>query len=260
MIRSHPASSSDSSDNSSLGDDLPVSPPDRQEVVIRQQVRRLSWRLVGDATLGIFSLEAPFARTLRDFMRRPRMAFESYLGAERFQFSNPLKLFITLTAVSTFLSYLVGNFEMLVEGFAIGAREAGPDQALSVEQEQALAQFIQRNYNLMVLGGLPVVSLITRLVYRKRVYNFPEHLALNSFAFSVITALYLVQLVPAVLLPMLPGVYMAASLAYLVWAYRRILGPGWIRAISAVALVTVTYAAIFTAAIGLFAAHLRSLG
>ena len=232
--------------------EFPSVPPAEQDLTVHRRVRRLDWNLLADATLGFFSLETTFGRTLRWFLRRPRAAFEGYLGAERLSFSNPLKLLITLTAISTFLNFVAGNFDALVEGVAMSVRESKPGQALTVGQEAALTQFLQRNYNLFVFGGLPVISLATRLVYWKRAYNFVEHLALNSFILSVGTAAYVVLFVPSILFPSVILIYVALSLVYQTWTYRLVMGPGWMRALAAVTLSSGIYFVILAIAVGFY--------
>ena len=231
---------------------LPAVPPAEQELVLRRRGRRLGWGLVADATLGFFTMESTFARTLYSFLLRPRAAFEGYLGADRLRYSNPLKIIITLTAVSTFVGYLAGNFDNLVEGFMIGMRESDPKDALTVEQELAFAQFIQRHFNLIVFGGLPAIALVTRVLYLKRAYNFIEHLALNSFMLSVSTAAYVLLFIPSILFPNVMMAYVVLSLAYQTWAYRVVLGPGWLRAITAVLLTTFVYFIGLSICMGLY--------
>ncbi|WP_221031513.1 hypothetical protein [Actomonas aquatica] len=258
MDGSSGANETDSPVSQRRADELPAPPPERQEVLLRREVKRLDWSLLGDATLGFFSMETTFTRTLRDFVVNPRRAFESYLGPARLQFSNPLKLLITLVAISTFLNYLVGNFDAVVDGWAMGAQEAGTEQTLTLEQQAALSAFLQRYYNLLVLGGLPVVAFITRFVYWNRAYNVVEHLALNSFALSVTTSFYILLVGPAIKFPLVMALYGMGSLGYQTWVYRRVMGPGWFRALAATTLSTLSSMMIFIAALGLYVAYLQA--
>ena len=253
MASSDKASPSDAPSPRPVKNGLPSVPPAEQELTLSRQVRRLNWGLLTEALFGFFSLETTFGRTLRAFLLRPRLAFEGYLGAQRLLYSNPVKLLITLTAVSTFLNYLIGNFENMVEGVSIGVVESNPDKALTNEQQVAFAQFLQRNYNLLVLGGLPIMALVTRLVYLKRAYNFVEHLALNSFLVSVSTTAQIILFIPTILFPdVVTTTYFVLSISYQTWAYRSICGPGWFRAISATILTTGLYFIVFSITIGLY--------
>jgi hypothetical protein len=171
-------------------------------------------------------------------------------------YSNPLKILITLTAISTFLNYLSGNFDNMVEGVAIGVRDYNLNDALTTEQETAFAQFLQRNYNLLVFGGLPFIAVATKLVYLKRAYNFVEHLAFNSFILSVSTAGYILLFIPTILFPNVAIIYLVPSLGYQTWAYRVVFGPSWIRAIAAMILTTALYFGVLTIPIGLYLKYL----
>jgi hypothetical protein len=139
-----------------------------------------------------------------------------------------------------------------VEGVAIGVRDSNPEEALTMAQEMAFAQSLQRNYNLLVFGGLPLIALATRLVYLKRAYNFVEYLAFNSFILSVSTAAYVLLFLPTILFPSVTIIYLVLSLGYQTWAYRVVFGPGWIRAISAMILTTALYFVVLSITIGLY--------
>lgn len=217
--------------------ELPPPPPDDTVIVVEHTLRRLDWTLVGEATLGFFSMERGFWFTLRGFAFNPRSAFEGYLGKERLRFNNPLKLVIFLSALTAFLSHQFEAFHLVrLDG------EAGVTRA-----DAAQATFLQQNYNLLMLASLPVMALLSWLCYRKRVYNVLEHLALNAFHLSVSTAAYLAML-PLIL--RWPGgvlaTYSLLALGYQTWVYRRVLGPGWLGAAGATLATTVVYLAMVT--------------
>tara|TARA_R110002167_G_scaffold180438_2_gene380697 strand:- start:145 stop:885 length:741 start_codon:yes stop_codon:yes gene_type:complete len=212
--------------------DFPATPASEQTVVVTHTLKRLDLRVLWDASLGAFSLEQGFGYTLGQFLRRPRASFEAYLGADRLKFSNPLKIVMVLTAAATFANY---QFDMFG---ALGS----PDQAGSNADISAQAgEFFKRNYNLILLGTLPLMALVTRVLYWKRAYNIVEHLALNAFIFGVTTVWYLVSLPLTVLWPPFGFVNGVGYLVYQTWVYRRVLGPGWGRAIAATLLITVGY-------------------
>lgn len=215
-------------------DDFPTRPPEDEVFVVENRIRRIDWSLVGDATLGAFNAERGFWFTMRGFVKNPSKAFEGYLGADRLRYYNPLKMVIFLSALTTFLMHQV-PLEML--------QFSGDGGELTPEAEE-IAEFSQRNYNLLLLSSLPMMALVTRLFYWGRVYNFLEHLVLNAFQVSVITVAYIVMLPSIVLWPVTMLIYMVLALVYQSWLYRRVLGPGWFRAITATLVVTIVYTAV----------------
>ncbi len=216
---------------------LPTAPPDEQTIVEERRIRRLDWSVVGDATLGVFNAERGFWFTLRGFAVNPQQAFRGYLGEDRLRYSNPLKLVIFLSALTAFLMHHLQALELIQLGSARGEQ---------TPEAQEVAAFTQRNYNLLLLSCLPMMALLTRLFYWGRVYNFLEHLALNAFQVSVITAAYLVLLPTIALWPVTNLVYLVLALVYQIWLYRRVLGPGWLRAITATLVFTVAYIGMMT--------------
>ncbi len=212
--------------------DLPPPPPEEKTVVVENQIRRLNWSLVVDATLGVFNAERGFWFTLRGFVTNPSAAFRGYLGEDRMRYSNPLKMVIFLSALTTFVMHQLQALELIEIGAVRGER---------TPEEEEVAAFAQRNYNLLLLSTLPLMALITRLFYWGRVYNFLEHLALNAFQVSVITVAYFVMLPTIALWPVTNFGYLVLALVYQTWLYRRVLGPGWFRATVATLVVTVAY-------------------
>lgn len=210
---------------------LPEAPPDEQTVVMKHRIRRLSWSVVSDAVLGAFNAEKGFWFTMHGFVVNPSEAFKNYLGEDRLRYSNPIKMVIFLSAVTTFVMHQLQAFDYVqIEGVEDLTPEA-----------KATAEFVKRNYNLLILAGLPVSALITRLFYWGRIYNFLEHVALNAIQISVITLAYFAMLPAIIFWPTSNFVYMVLALAYQVWLYRRVLGPGWFRAIMATVVVTFVY-------------------
>lgn len=221
-----------------LSSKLPPAPPEDKVIVVEHRIRRLDWSLVADATLGFASAERGFWFTLRSFAFTPRKAFQAYLGEERLRFNNPLKLVVFLSALTAFLTYQLEAFQLI----DLSAR----NEAITAE-EVARLEFIKRNYNLLMLGSLPIMAGLGKLFYAGRVYNLLEHLALNAFQLGVTTALYVAIMPLIVLWPVTMGVYAIVALAYQVWVYRQVLGPGWIRAIAATLTITVGYLLMGTA-------------
>jgi hypothetical protein len=202
----------------------------------------LGWSLIGDAMLGAFNAERGFLFTIFGFLKNPRPAFEGYLGEDRLRYSNPLKMVVFLSALTAFLMHQLQAFEVV----QLRAAERTPE-------DLEVAAFMQRNYNLLLLSTLPVMAALTRLFYWGRVYNVMEHLALNAFQVSVITVAYIVVLPAIVLWPILNLLYMVLALIYQTWLYRRVLGPGWFRAVMATVIVTLAYLGVISMAAAVLA-------
>jgi len=215
---------------------MPPAPPEEQSIVINHSLRRLDWSLVSEAVWSFFSAERGFCFTMRRFAVNPRAAFEAYLGAGRLQYSNPIKVVFFLSALTAFVMHQLPVAEVV---------QVGGEGEPSAEAQKTAA-FARQNYNLLILATLPLSAAITRLFYLRRSYNFIEHVALNAFQVSVITLAYLVLLPLILIWPSVIYSYMAVSLVYQTWLYRRVLGPGSFRAISTTGLVNVVYFLVIT--------------
>ena len=128
-----------------------------------------------------------------------------------------------------------------------------PDQDSAAAATAARAnEFFKRNYNLILLCALPLMAMVTRVVYWKRAYNMVEHLALNAFLFAVTTVWYLVALPMNLLWAPFGLISGVITLVYQTWVYRRVLGAGWWRAIAATVLITIAYLLMISAMTSVF--------
>jgi len=108
-------------------------------------------------------------------------------------------------------------------------------------EARAGVEFIQQYYNLVMLGALPLMAALSRLVYCRRVYNLLEHLALNAFQVAVVTAAYLVMMPLIFVWPGGMTLYLVLAMGYQMRVYRQALGPGWFRAAAATTVITAAY-------------------
>ncbi|MCF3648162.1 hypothetical protein [Synoicihabitans lomoniglobus] len=230
--------------------DLPPPPPEEVELTVPHRLRRLGFGLVVDATLGAASFEKGFLYTVKQFVQRPRAGFQGYLGADRLKFSNPLRLLVFVTAVATFFNFQFGSMD---SEFAKAAQ--GDNGTVSPEMRENLLLMnvlLKRYFNVMMLAGVPLLGLASRVLYWKRAYNFVEHMALNAFLMSISTMAYLLTVVLGVWVGKMGLIYGVISLAYQTWVYRRVMGPGWLRAISCTIVGTVLYYIVFAAVLIVF--------
>ena len=238
-----PQSVSATSPKSDAATDFPATPAAGHTIDVTHTIKRLDMQVLWDATLGAFSLEKGFGFTLWQFLRNPRASFEGYLGADRLKFGNPLKIVLVLTAAATFANYQLDMFWTF----------SPSDQDSSAAAATAQAnEFFKRNYNLILLCALPLMALVTRVVYWKRAYNIVEHLALNGFLFAVTTVWYLLSLPVTLFWAPFGLISGVATLGYQTWVYRRVLGAGWIRASGSTLLITIAYLAMISAITSIF--------
>jgi len=138
---------------------------------------------------GIFHL-------LKGLATKPGVVAREYIEGKRKKYFNPYTFFLIMMGI-----YVLSN-----QFFSGAAKEPVPAGILKIPNEQAKANaiamfergqnmgvFMSRNGNIVSMIAIPTIAFIFWLAYRKRKYNYAEHLTANlmfttfaNLAFTVI--------------------------------------------------------------------------
>jgi hypothetical protein len=216
-----------------------------QPEVGRLTLRGIASRLATDA----LDLNRGLLFTFVEMWRRPGVVVRDYLAGRTVRYTNPLKYFLILAAVTTFVYVRSGVAAEAAAELATGLSEGGgrPLEAATV------LEFLSSYFSLVLLAGLPTSALATRLVLRRAGFTYAEHLVLNTLAGAQLCVLLGGGMVIASLIEGAAGeavglALVSASVAYLGWTLKGLTGAGWLRSLGESAAATALATGLFIAA------------
>jgi len=219
----------------------------------RRQGRFSLGPLVREAADAAFNLDSGLLRTFVDLSRRPGAMARDYVAGRTRRYANPAKYLVICVAVTTFVS--------IASGFAAAPVDAA--MAASPDAEQGLThffEFVLLYFNLILILGLPVLPLLTRLLFRRADFNLTEHLIFNTYVYAQQNLIF-VALIPAYLvagLTALTILYSVGITVYYVWACRGFFRLGAFSTVVRAAMVMVLFSVAFI--VGMTAALLLVVG
>ncbi len=232
-------------------------------------------RSLAEDMLGIFNLERGMLYTLRELFLRPSTFLDEYFNKDRRRPVHPLRFLFLTAALATFLSlnlvFVSDNFSLKPRvdesgnvNFSLGPREDGVqsiDEAVKgIENEEARAQLTEifdrastlfnQLLNTLFLVLAPLRALFSWLFFRKKGYNYAEHLAANAFMLGWQNTFFIL-LVPIAMLnvniAILVGFILSLIVTYMLASAFKT--KNWFSAISRAFAVSFCSGLVFTAVI-----------
>ena len=171
-------------------------------------------RYLGNKLVGAADLTGGFFRSIYKLLVKPGSSIRDYLSGNTSVLSNPIKMFLILGAVSTWLCI---KFQFFVN--PEGQYAASDPVGFGLENIAGYNKHSGEYFMFFTLTGVPLFALFSWLVYRKRKYNFVEHFVLNIY---IAIAQFVILMVFTPLLmqrdPNMGYVYGAFNFGYNFWA------------------------------------------
>ncbi len=191
------------------------------------KIKRISWKSLTESFLEQLNLERGLGYTVKQLLLRPRMAIEEYLFEDRHRMVKPLGFLLLVVAIAAYLSSFLLSFDT-----DIGALIAN-DAAFSRLPEDIQSLIIrffnlsQQYFNLFLMSNIPTTTLATYLIFRDQDLNFPEHLVINVYIFSIQTLL-IIPLIPfMVKVPLLSLLILVLNIGFMYYALTKIFRQSW---------------------------------
>jgi hypothetical protein len=179
----------------------------------RFTMRSLFTKLVADA----FDLNRGLPYTVRQLSTRPGAMIREYVAGRTAPYTNPVKYFLIVGAITTLAFVRAGIVGKLAGSVATGLQYGPglhPDAASVVD-------FASKYFTVIMAASIPGSALASRLMFRRARYNYAEHLIFNTYV-GAQQSLLLVVLLALTLVPGLAGysqpVSFALASAFYLWA------------------------------------------
>jgi len=195
-----------------------------------RQVRKDVLRKFLHADSGILRLTA-------DLALRPGTVAREYFAGKRKKYYDPLK-FLTLT---------VGISVLLTASFDLMTGSGGHTNPVSA--------FVAKHVNIIFFLSVPIAAGFSWLLFRKKGYNYAEHLALHAFLGGFRTVFYLLVFTPLIVLfrdyySTVLLLYFSMWAAYVAWANAQLMGgPVWLSILKTILIIVLTQVVI---SVGIF--------
>ena len=201
--------------------------------------KRLNSRQVFDNVVkDLLEWDKGFFKTFIDLSFRPEKVIRFYIEGGRKKYLNPVKYliicFIVLQILNLFgieISFIISGMSGFVSGF-----ESTSEQTLNLAIKEKLDQLADINSALMLLT-IPFVSLITKLMYHLKQYNYTEHLVINIYLFIQMFMVTTLVVVPFQIPGQSPLLLFILSYLYVYYFLYRVFS----QSIISTALKTIIY-------------------
>jgi hypothetical protein len=201
---------------------------------------RISMKLIYRSIMEALNLERGIFFTIIGLSIRPGETIREYLYQDRTRLVPPLRLLIILVTLATIATISFLTKEDFIANFQQGANMNG-GMPKAEEMDPKLKEFVTlymnnmavanlKFFNIYLMLGVPLAALGTLIMYRRREYNFAEHLVINAYIYSNTTVLYLL-FTPLFFLFSYQTIslwYMIAALPYYCFCCYQVFAPkGW---------------------------------
>lgn len=124
-------------------------------------------QLVRDFWANILDLDSKILRTIIGLTRNPGQVCRDFVSGKRIRYVHPIRYSLAILALVIILNALVG--------FDVAA--VTPPMELSEKQiavQQAVAGFVIKHLDLVMLGVIPLLAWVVKLLHRKSGFNYAE--------------------------------------------------------------------------------------
>ncbi|WKN46134.1 DUF3667 domain-containing protein [Tunicatimonas pelagia] len=147
---------------------------------------RITLHYLWQEILSTLSWDKGLFFTCKQLLINPGAAIREYIAGERKRYSNPIRFLVFATALA---SFVVIKLDLIGRALREDILASGDERAQQAQQE-AIA-FVYQYYNIIGFLTVPLLALITHAFFRRRGYNYAEHLTLAAFVTAEYTLLYL---------------------------------------------------------------------
>lgn len=193
--------------------------------------------MLGELIQSITNVERGFWYTMQRLMAAPGQVVREYVEGKRKRYFHPVRYLLILATLATVLTVWLGIFDLQQdEILSVQERAMGlePSEQSRLSQEKVQEQ-IKPYLNLITLLTLPFVSLVSLWLFRKRDYNYAEHLAINAYWTAQLSFIGLLPVFFFAFFPQAVGylfpLSILLSVIYYTFGFRQLFGVSYGQAV-----------------------------
>jgi hypothetical protein len=160
----------------------------------------------------VFNLERGILFTLKELLVSPQKVTLDYINGVTIKYFHPFRFLLVFASISAVLNYYFQSIDMVKEYFGMVKEDA--------EDTKKVGDIVNQNLTLIILAAIPIFSFFTKLFYRKRDFNYTEHLIINAYANGLASALGLITYIFYAIPPLVSiGILISSFLTFFVAGY-----------------------------------------
>ena len=225
---------------------------------------RISMQTIYESILAVFNFEKGFSFTVRKLLFTPGKTLSNYLfTAERTKHIKPLNFLILMITIATFLTLQLIKFSNsdAMSGSEIsdvmGGTEVNLGEGIPQRLNNAVGIFntlMKQYYHIFQLLKIPFFALATFWIFRKKQYNYAEHLIINSYIIAMTTFLFIIISPVAFVDLKVFTILITGTIIYMLVAYISVFEEknwkGFLQAIGCYFLATILHISLVALVVG----------
>ena len=173
---------------------------------------RITLHYLWQEVLSTLSWDKGLFFTIKELLIRPGEAIRAYLAGKRNRYSNPIRFLVFTTAIASFITIKLDVFQ----SFFVENSDLLNDEKQQLVQDVTL--FVYQYYNIITFLSVPILAGLTYLFFRRREYNYAEHLTLSAFLSAEYMVLYIFTMAGSYFQPYLFNIIgLVVWFVYLTW-------------------------------------------
>lgn len=181
--------------------------------------------LLNDLRQQFIHIDSGYFYTCWQLATKPGHMVESYIAGHRINHFKPLKFLFWSVGASFVVFHAIGMDKLFMENMA---------KTSSSDLTPGLTEKLMQNPMVIVLMMLPQMALFSWLLYRKKGYNYAEHVVADAYFFGFIS---LIGIIPNIIFKIMHDHFqtnlisyqtsfgLLTWLIYLVWAFHQLFKP-----------------------------------
>ena len=149
-------------------------------------------QILRDLISMITNVDSGFWFTMRELFVRPATVIESYISGATRKYYNPFRYYFIIIAIAAILQLSLGLFDLQQAEIRETLNPNMSEEAL--QQQLAIMEYVKKFLNIIPLLILPFIALGFKWMFRKRRWNFAEHLIGTTFIYGQTAILGLIPL------------------------------------------------------------------
>jgi len=225
---------------------------------------RISMQTIYESILAIFNFEKGLSFTIKNLLFSPGKTLNNYFFThERSKHIRPMNFLLLMVTIATFLTLQLikssnpeamnGNeINDVMGGTSINLGNGVPEKL-----NDAIGIFnglVKQYYHIFQLLKIPFFALATFCFFRKKQFNYAEHLIINSYIIAMTTFLFIITFPIAFIQMKIFAILITGTILYMFLAYISVFEEknwkGFLKAIGCYFLATILHTSLVAIVVG----------